>query len=281
MPEQFPFLVSVEEIKLFLDEDIGAGDLTSAIISSAVEAEATVLSRESMVICGQAWFSAVFASLDERTIIEWMVHDGDEINADTLLCRMRGNARALLTGERTALNLLQTLSATATTARRFADAVKGTAAKVLDTRKTLPGLRKAQKYAVRCGGCFNHRMGLFDEILIKENHIIAAGSVKNAFMNARSLNPDVPIEIEVESLIELQQALDVGVKKILLDNFSLDELRAAVSMNAGRAKLESSGNISLDNVRATAETGVDYISVGALTKDIKAVDLSMRITLLD
>jgi nicotinate-nucleotide pyrophosphorylase (carboxylating) len=202
-----------------------------------------------------------------------------EVPADTVLCRMDGVARAMLTGERTALNLLQTLSGTASLARRYAKAVEGTGVRVLDTRKTLPGLRKAQKYAVRCGGCENHRLGLYDGILIKENHILASGSIAAAVKAAQGLGADVPIEVEVESLDDLSQALAAGADRILLDNFQLPMMREAVALNGGRAKLEVSGNVSLDTIREIAETGVDYISVGALTKNVEAVDLSMRITL--
>ncbi|TPQ24571.1 carboxylating nicotinate-nucleotide diphosphorylase [Methylomonas koyamae] len=264
------------EIDRFLAEDIGDGDLTANIIPEAIQASATVVTREGMVLCGGAWFDAVFERLSPQLMIEWVVSDGDWVAADTVLCRLSGPARALLTGERTALNLLQTLSATASVAREYANAVAGTGCKVLDTRKTLPGLRLAQKYAVQCGGCFNHRIGLFDAILIKENHILAAGSIAEAVREARS-QANVPVEVEVENLDELEQALAARPDRVMLDNFSVAELVAAVSRNQGQVELEASGNITLQNIRSVAETGVDFISIGALTKNIKAVDLSMRI----
>lgn len=269
---------SHQEIAAYLAEDIGSGDITAGIIAESTRAIAKVVTRETMVLCGQAWFDAVFRQLSSHVDIEWLHQDGAEVDANTLLCRLTGPARALLTGERTALNLLQTLSATATTARRYANAVAGTGCKVLDTRKTLPGLRRAQKYAVKCGGGVNHRIGLFDAVLIKENHIIATGSIESAIRQARSLS-DVMVEVEVESLNELQQALNSAPDRIMLDNFSLDDLRNAVALTAGAVELEASGNISLDNIRDVAETGVDYISIGALTKNVTAIDLSMRIEL--
>ena len=273
--------VTPEEIGLIVDEDVGSGDITAAIIPATASARATVISRESMVLCGQAWFDAVFAYLAEDTDIHWAVADGNQVETNSVLCTLQGTARTLLTGERTALNLLQTLSGTATVSRRFANAVQGTGAKVLDTRKTLPGLRKAQKYAVRCGGCYNHRFGLYDGILIKENHILAAGSIPQAVATARSLHPRAPVEIEVENCEELGEALAAGADRVLLDNFDIGSLNQAVSITAGRTELEASGNITLDNIRTVAETGVDFISVGALTKDLKAIDLSMRIRFLD
>lgn len=259
-----------------LAEDVGAGDLTAALIPEQVRAEATVISREPAVLCGVAWFDDVFRQLDERIQIHWLLHDGDRIERDQLLCTLRGPARALLTGERTALNFLQTLSGTATLARRYADAVAGARAQVLDTRKTLPGLRRAQKYAVRCGGCRNHRIGLFDALLIKENHIMAAGSITQAVAAARRLHPGVTLEVEVENLAELAEALAAEPDMIMLDNFDLDAMRQAVWTVAGRTPLEASGNVNLDTIRAIADTGVDFISVGGLTKDVRAVDLSMR-----
>lgn len=271
--------IDLSEIDRFLEEDVGSGDLTASIVSENARATARVITREPVVLCGQAWFAAVFARLDASVQIEWRVAEGMRVEADTELCTMRGAARALLTGERTALNLLQTLSGTATLARRYAKAVEGTQAKVLDTRKTLPGLRKAQKYAVRCGGCHNHRMGLYDGILIKENHILACGSIEKAVYAAKALGANVPIEVEVEDLDELQQALEAGAERILLDNFTLAMMREAVTVAAGRAELEVSGNVTLDTIRPIAETGVDYISVGALTKNVRAIDLSMRIVI--
>lgn len=272
--------VDTDEIRHFLEEDLGSGDITSAIIPPHFQAKAEVKTRESMVLCGQDWFSRVFSMLDDRVEISWDVNDGSVVAQDTLICTLYGNARALLTGERTALNLLQTLSSTATLAREYAEAVQGTGVIILDTRKTLPGLRKAQKYAVRCGGCKNHRFGLFDGILIKENHIAAAGSIRDAVIKSRSIHDKMPIEVEVESVEELTQALETGVERILLDNFDLEMLRQAVAINDSQSMLEASGNISLDTIRSIAQTGVDYISVGALTKNITAIDISMRISLL-
>jgi nicotinate-nucleotide pyrophosphorylase (carboxylating) len=267
------------DIDRFLAEDLGSGDLTAAIVPATATATATVTTREAMVLCGREWFSAVFLKLDPKVRIDWRVDEGADAAPDTELCVLSGQARALLSGERTALNLLQTLSATATLARAYALAVAGTNAKVLDTRKTLPGLRLAQKYAVHVGGCHNHRIGLYDGILIKENHILAAGSIGLAVRAAQALGAAVPIEVEVESLDELGQALDAGATRVLLDNFTLPMMREAVALAQGRAQLEVSGNVTLDSLRAIAETGVDYISVGALTKNVQAVDLSMRIVL--
>lgn len=269
---------SSDEIQRYLKEDIGSGDLTAQIISKQQMAFASVISREPALICGQAWFEAVFNQLDSSISIQWQVKEGQFVNANTLLCNVTGSARNLLTGERTALNLLQTLSATANQAKRYADAVAGTDCKVLDTRKTIPGLRMAQKYAVRCGGCVNHRIGLFDAILIKENHIIAAGSIHKAISLARQIS-DVLVEVEVENLDEFNQALAAKPDRIMLDNFSIKDLITAVTNNDKEIELEASGNITLDNIAEIARTGVDYISIGALTKNIQAIDLSMRITL--
>ncbi len=271
--------VQREAIALFLKEDIGSGDLTAVLIPESVQASAIVMTREPMVMCGQGWFDAVFKALNDNIKVQWHVTEGQRIEAETELCSIDGNARALLTAERTALNLLQTLSATATLARRYADAVASTQCKVLDTRKTIPGLRVAQKYAVRCGGCENHRVGLFDAILIKENHILATGSLQNALRSAQAQSSGCLIEVEVETLSQLEEALDLGCERVLLDNFSLPMMSKAVVINRGRAKLEVSGNVELSNVHEIAETGVDYISVGALTKHIQAIDLSMRISL--
>ncbi|MGZ8184305.1 MAG: carboxylating nicotinate-nucleotide diphosphorylase [Methylobacter sp.] len=270
--------IKMVEIKPFLEEDIGSGDITAVIIPESMTAEAEVVTREDMVLCGQAWFDAVFKSLDANVNIDWLAAEGEAVGKDTVLCKLSGAARGLLTGERTALNLLQTLSATATVARQYADAVAGTGCKVLDTRKTIPGLRNAQKYAVACGGCYNHRIGLYDAVLIKENHIIAAGSIAQAIRAARELT-SVPVEVEVESMQEFLEAVAAKPDRIMLDNFSLEELVAAVKLNFG-IELEASGNIGLDNIRVIAETGVDYISIGALTKHVRAVDLSMRIKLV-
>ena len=268
-----------EEIARFIQEDLGDGDLTALIVPESALAEASVITREDMVLCGRPWFDAVFAQIDPAVRVQWLADEGAEVAASGLLCTLLGPARALLTGERTALNLLQTLSATATRAREFARAAQGTGLTVLDTRKTIPGLRMAEKYAVRCGGCANHRFGLYDGILIKENHILAAGSIGLAVRKAQALGTGVMIEVEVESLDELAQALDAGATRILLDNFSLGMMRDAVSLNTGRAKLEVSGNVALENIPAIAATGVDYVSVGALTKHVQAIDLSMRISL--
>jgi nicotinate-nucleotide pyrophosphorylase (carboxylating) len=267
------------EVSAYLAEDIGTGDITAAIIPETAQAEAVVITREALVLCGQPWFYAVFKHLDNSVSITWLVSEGDIAAPGVSLCKLKGSARALLTGERTALNLLQTLSATATVARQYADAVAGTGCKVLDTRKTIPGLRKAQKYAVTCGGCYNHRIGLYDGVLIKENHIIAAGTIAKAVSIAR-LQSSVPVEIEVESLAEFQEAIAAKPDRIMLDNFTLDDMRTAVALNDYGIELEASGNITLDNIRTIAETGVDYISIGALTKNIKAIDLSMRINLV-
>ena len=266
-------------VALALAEDIGNGDLTAALIPESAQAEATVISREYAVLCGSAWFDAVFRQLDPRIHVGWQAADGDHIAPDQLLCTLRGPARPLLTGERTALNFLQLLSGVATLARRFADAVAGSGATILDTRKTLPGLRLAQKYAVRCGGCQNHRIGLFDAVLIKENHIMAAGSISEAIATARRLHPGVTVEVEVENLAELQEALVAQPDIVMLDNFDLAAMREAVRITAHQLKLEASGNVNFDTVRQIAATGVDYISIGGLTKDVRAVDLSMRFQL--
>lgn len=263
-----------------LVEDIGAGDLTAQLIDADDIAGATILARDSMVLAGQAWADAVFHELDESIVIDWYIGDGQSAENGDVICKLVGNARALLSGERAALNFLQTLSATATETAAYVKAVAGTKARILDTRKTLPGLRLAQKYAVRMGGGRNHRVGLFDAVLIKENHIKSAGGIKQALQAAQAQSADdILIEIEVESLGELREALDGGAVRVLLDNFSQDELREAVAINAEygyvAAELEASGNISLETVRAIAETGVDYISTGAITKNIRAADLSM------
>ena len=272
-------LVDLDDIDRFIREDLGAVDWTALIVPEAARAEAEVVTREAMVLCGRPWFDAVFARLDPAVRVEWQAEEGADVAAGAALCKLSGPARALLTGERTALNLLQTLCATATLSRAYARAAAGTGLTVLDTRKTLPGLRQAQKYAVRCGGCANHRLGLFDGILIKENHILAAGSIALAVRKAVELGAGVPVEVEVESLAELEQALAAGAGRVMLDNFTPDALRAAVALNGGRAKLEVSGNVGLEAIPGIAATGVDYVSVGALTKNVRAVDLSMRIVL--
>lgn len=268
-----------EEVAGFLEEDIGQGDLTAALIPESVQASANVITREPMVLCGQSWFDAVFRAIDYSIQIIWLIPEGQSVESGDKLCSVTGSTRALLTAERTALNLLQTLSATATVASHYAKAVSGTDCKILDTRKTIPGLRQAQKYAVRCGGCENQRMGLFDAILIKENHILVSGSIENALKLAQQQGGGCLIEVEVETLQQLEEALNHGCKRVLLDNFSLSMMSEAVNINHERAKLEVSGNVDLQNVRDIAETGVDYISVGALTKHIRAIDLSMRISL--
>jgi nicotinate-nucleotide pyrophosphorylase (carboxylating) len=265
------------QVRAALEEDVGAGDLTAALLPRDQRARAELITRESAVICGCAWFDTVFRLLDPEIAVRWEVADADRIRPGQRLALIEGPAAGLLTGERTAMNYLQTLSGTATRAAEFAAAVGGLPVQVLDTRKTLPGLRAQQKYAVACGGCRNHRMGLFDAILIKENHILAAGSIPAVLAAATAAaGVGVDIQIEVESLDELQTALNGGAESILLDNFALGDLRLAVAMSAGRARLEASGGVTLATIRAIAETGVDRISVGALTKDVTAVDLSMR-----
>jgi len=266
-------------VALALAEDVGSGDLTAALIPESAQAEATVISREHAVLCGAAWFDAVFQQLDPRISRAWQAADGDRIVPDQVLCTLRGPARPLLTGERTALNFLQLLSGVASLAQRFADAVAGSGATILDTRKTLPGLRLAQKYAVRCGGCQNHRIGLFDAVLIKENHIMAAGSISQAIAVARRLHPGVTVEVEVENLAELHEALVARPDIVMLDNFDIASMVEAVKIVDHQLKLEASGNVNFDTVRQIAATGVDYISIGGLTKDVRAVDLSMRFTL--
>ena len=262
-----------------LHEDVGSGDITAQLIPETRQARASVITRDTAVICGTAWVDEVFRQLDPRVSVHWQVEDGQQAAANSVLFQLEGPARALLTGERSALNLLQTLSAVATRCRHYADLVEGTGVKLLDTRKTLPGLRLAQKYAVTQGGCHNHRIGLFDAFLIKENHIAACGGIASAVARAQQIAPGKPVEIEVESLDELQQALNAGADIVMLDELSLDDMRRAVEITAGRAKLEASGGINDSTLRSIAETGVDYISIGALTKDVKAVDLSMRLAL--
>jgi nicotinate-nucleotide pyrophosphorylase (carboxylating) len=266
-----------ENVKAALKEDLGGGDLTARLIPANARAKAKVITREAAVLCGTAWFEACFRKLDPKVKIRWAAHDGDDIKAGQALCEINGRARAMLTAERPALNFLQTLSATATLTRRYTEAVKSDHATIMDTRKTLPGLRIAQKYAVKVGGGKNQRIGLFDGILVKDNHILAAGGIRQALQQAKKLTkPGVSIQIEVENLQELKEALNAGVKLILLDNFNLEQMREAVRVTGKSAKLEASGGVNLDNVRAIAETRVDRISIGSLTKDIKAIDLSMR-----
>jgi nicotinate-nucleotide pyrophosphorylase (carboxylating) len=268
-----------ETVHIALREDIGDGDITAELIPADAVSLANVISRENCVFCGMDWFEEVFRQIDDQVFIEWHVQDGDSVSAGDTICSLSGPSRSLLTGERTALNFAQTLSATTTQAARYAQAVAGTEAVVLDTRKTIPGLRAAQKYAVACGGCQNHRMGLYDAILIKENHIAAAGDIQSAVDQARFHSPGYPVEVEVEDIAQLEQAINAGVDRALLDNFTPDRIREAVKLNNGRVALEASGGITLENIREFAETGVDYISTGSLTKDIIAIDLSMRFSI--
>ena len=266
----------IANVNSALTEDVGNGDITADLIPNDALASATLITREHAVLSGIAWFNEVFNQLDETIKIKWQVSDSDVIMPDQTLCQIDGPARSILTGERTAINFLQTLSGTATSVARFVNLIKDTNTKILDTRKTIPGLRLAQKYAVTCGGGLNHRIGLYDAILIKENHILAAGSITAAITQAKQKN--VSVEVEVESLEELEEALAANPDQILLDNFSIAELIKAVSITKDRAKLEASGNIDKHTIRAIAETGVDYISIGALTKHVQAIDFSMRIT---
>lgn len=265
-----------EDVARALAEDIGTGDVTARLVPSEARAQAQVLSREAAVLCGTSWFAACFHQIDPATRIVWNARDGERLAAGQIICELSGRARSLLSAERTGLNFLQMLSGVATVTRAFVDAVAGTRAAILDTRKTIPGLRSALKYAVRCAGGTNHRMGLYDGVLIKENHIAAAGGIGAVLAQARALAPDIPTQIEVESLAQLEEAIVCGARLILLDNFDLTGLREAVKLAAGRAVLEASGGITLRTVRSVAETGVDRISVGSLTKDVRAIDLSMR-----
>lgn len=266
-------------VRMALAEDVGSGDITAQLIAAEQEASARVITRESAVISGVAWVNEVFRQVDSNVQVRWFVADGQRVAANMVLFELQGKARSLLTGERAALNFLQSLSAVATRAQYFADRVAGTAVKLLDTRKTLPGLRLAQKYAVTCGGCHNHRLGLYDAFLIKENHIAACGGVAATVEAAHRIAPGKPVEVEVENLDELREALAAGADIIMLDELSLDDMRTAVQLNAGQAKLEASGGVNEQTIRAIAETGVDFISLGTLTKDVKAIDLSMRLSL--
>jgi nicotinate-nucleotide pyrophosphorylase (carboxylating) len=269
-----------ENVAAAIAEDIGSGDLTANLVPLASTVSASIFTRENAVMAGRPWVDEVYEQIGGDVRIDWQYQDGDRLSESDVLCKVDGPARSILSGERTALNFLQMLSSTATVTAGYVAAVKGTDAKILDTRKTIPGLRLAQKYAVSCGGGVNHRIGLYDAILIKENHILSAGSIENAMQAALLSDPDAMIEIEVESLGELREALGAGAKRLLLDNFSLNELRAAVEINrtegAAIAELEASGGLQLDQLRQVAETGVDYISVGAITKHVRAIDLSMR-----
>lgn len=268
-----------ETVHIALREDVGDGDITAELIPIDAVSLANVISREDCVFCGMDWFEEVFRQIDDEVFIEWHVQDGDGVAAGETICSLSGSSRSLLTGERTALNFLQTLSATASLARRYAERVADLPVKILDTRKTIPGLRAAQKYAVRIGGCHNHRAGLYDAVLIKENHIAAAGSIAQAVEHAAENSPGKMIEVEVENAAQIHAALETAATRLLLDNFTTEELRAAVALVGGRVELEASGSFDLDNIRAAAETGVDYISVGGLTKNIQAIDLSMRFAL--
>jgi nicotinate-nucleotide pyrophosphorylase (carboxylating) len=270
-------LKSIDEVAhQALHEDLGDGDLTANLLPEDMQSKAKLITREDAVLCGTCWFDSVFKQLDENIEIQWHAKDGDDIFENQELCTIEGSARVLLTGERTAMNFIQTLSGTATTAREYAKVLEGTTTKLLDTRKTIPGLREAQKYAVRSGGGYNHRLGLFDGILLKENHIAASGSIANAVSIAKERYPETPVEVEIETQDELKEAIDSGADIIMLDNFTLEDMREAVIFTDGRARLEASGGFDIEGLRATAETGVDYISVGALTKHIRAIDLSMR-----
>ncbi|MGH8041666.1 MAG: carboxylating nicotinate-nucleotide diphosphorylase [Rudaea sp.] len=269
------------DVERALAEDIGTGDATADLLAPNALAHARVIVREATVLCGQAWFDACFRALDPHVAISWHAEEGALLAADSSVCELRGNARALVGAERCALNFLQTLSGTATVAAQFVAAVRGTRARILDTRKTVPGLRIAQKYAVRCGGASNHRIGLYDAILIKENHIAAAGTLSAAVAAARARHPQLLLEVEVENFAELYAALEIGVDRILLDEFAADDIRRAVAHVGGRVPLEVSGGVNLEGVRTLAETNVDFISVGAVTKHVRAIDFSMRITLGD
>lgn len=273
------YLQGIEEtVRLALAEDVGSGDITAALVPAGEQAMAHVITRENAILCGQDWFNEVFRQVDASVRLEWHFADGDAVKANDCLVSIDGHARSILTAERAALNFLQLLMGTATTCHHYAQCVAGTAVRLLDTRKTIPGLRLAQKYAATCGGCHNHRIGLYDAFLIKENHIAACGSIHNAVQQARQMHADRPVEVEVENLGELQQALDAGADIIMLDDFSLADIRAAVTQTAGRATLEVSGGVNEATLRPLAETGVDCISIGALTKHVRAIDLSMRLT---
>ena len=264
-------------VKLALDEDIGSGDITAALVPSGDAAHATVITREAGVLCGTQFVDAVFHAVDPGVSVKWNKADGDRLAPNDVLFTLAGNARSILTGERAALNFLQMLSGTASYSATLASIVQGTKAKLLDTRKTIPGFRNAQKYAVTCGGCFNHRIGLFDAFLIKENHIAACGGIRQAIEQARQSAPGKPVEIEVENLQELEQALTAKADRVMLDNFTLDDMRRAVAMTKGEAELEASGNVTETTLRGIAETGVDFISIGALTKVVMPLDLSLRL----
>ena len=266
-----------QQVAQALKEDIGSGDVTANLLAADQTSSAIVITRESGVLCGTQWFDQCFLQVEETITIHWQAKDGDLIIPNQTLCTIEGPTRALLTAERAALNFLQTLSATATTTKHYVDALTNTGVKILDTRKTIPGLRLAQKYAVSCGGGMNHRIGLYDMILIKENHVASCGSITAVIKKAQQNNQQCEVEIEVESLKELEEALNAGAQRILLDNFAREDLVKAVAINQRRAKLEVSGNITLENINEVAQTGIDYISSGAITKNIQALDLSMQI----
>ena len=263
-------------VRQALEEDVGSGDVTASLVAADARVSASLVCREPAVLCGTAWFDETFRQLDEDIAVRWQARDGDTVTSGDVVCTLTGPAAPVLTGERTAINFLQLLSGTATTARSYADAVAGTGTRVLDTRKTLPGLRLAQKYAVRCGGCTNHRIGLFDAVLIKDNHIASAGSIAAVLAAARRENPDLSVEVEVTNLAELDEALDGGADVVMLDNFERGDIAEAVKRARGRAELEISGNVAIEDLAELAATGVDYISVGALTKNVRAIDFSMR-----
>ena len=273
---QVPQSVIEENVFNALKEDVGEGDITAELIPPDNISLATVISREDCIFCGLDWFEETYRQIDDEILIDWSVDDGEKISAGHIICTISGSSQKIVTGERTALNFVQTLSATATQSQRYATEVINTETRILDTRKTIPGLRMAQKYAVSCGGCENHRLGLFDAFLIKENHINACEGIKNAVSEARFYNPEMNIEVEVENLDELQQAIDAGTDRVLLDNFDIETLKQAVNICNGKVISEASGNITLSNINQVAQTGVNFISTGALTKDIKAIDLSMR-----
>ena len=280
LKQQLPLEIA-RTVEATLKEDLGgtldpAADLTANLIPADVQGTATIITREHGVFCGKAWADEVFKQLGGEVKIDWLVEDGDKVEPNQTLCTLSGPARILLTGERNAMNFIQTLSGCATTTAEYAKALEGTNCRLLDTRKTIPGLRSALKYAVACGGGYNHRIGVFDAYLIKENHIIANGGITQTIKTAKELNPGKPVEVETESLEELREAIEAGADIIMLDNFTMDMMREAVAINAGRAALENSGNVTLETLREYAETGVDYISVGALTKHVRAMDLSMR-----
>ena len=265
-----------DDIKLALAEDVGSGDISAMLIDQSQQLKLQLLVREDAVLCGTGWFDEAFRQCANTTELKWSAEDGDQVIGDSVLCKISGPARALLTAERTALNFLQTLSGTATTTRSYADKIQHTACRILDTRKTIPHLRRAQKYAVQCGGGINHRIGLFDAYLIKENHLAASGSIQAAVQRGRELQPDCFLEVEVEDLDQLQQAINARVDRALLDNFSIDTMKQAVELNHKRIQLEASGNITEQTLLVIAETGVDFISIGALTKHLRAIDFSLR-----